>query len=252
MSFTYSNVDASPNVGEAVDWQDRVNGWAEIRAYKQRTYELLGDARPVLDVGSGTGFDLGELGPGAVGVDCSSAMCERASARGCPVAVADCVGLPFADATFAGVRADRVLQHVVSPHHALAEMVRVTKPGGRVVIADPDQETLGISVPGVDPALVAEVKRMRRDHGYRNGELVRSLPGVLEDLHLADVTVEGFPLVLTDPDLAFGLPTWLRFWRDEGPFDDAQIESWDAGIERGRHGGFVYALLYFVVSARKP
>jgi SAM-dependent methyltransferase len=252
VSFTYSDVDGSPNVDEAVDGQDRVNGWAQIQAYKQRSYELLGVPRPVLDVGSGTGFDLSRLGTGSVGIDSSAAMCARAVERQCVIARADCMHLPFADETFSAVRADRVMQHVAAPDDALAEMIRVTRPGGPVVVADPDQETLCISLPGVDAELVATIKRLRREVGYRNGQLVRALPGIFETMGLDDVTVEAFPLVLTDPDDAFGIATWPRFWREEGSFSDAQIREWDAGIDRARDGGFVYALLYFVVSARKP
>ena len=66
MSNTYSNVDGSGDVAEALDWQDRIDAWPAIRAYKQRTYELLGDALPVLDVGCGTGR------AGVVGDRCGS------------------------------------------------------------------------------------------------------------------------------------------------------------------------------------
>jgi hypothetical protein len=70
---------------------------------------------------------------------------------------------------------------------------------------------------------------------------------------LVDVVVEAFPLVLTDPDLAFGLPGWPWIWRSEGGFTDGDLAEWSAGMSRARQeGGLVYALLYFVVAATKP
>jgi len=37
MSDTYAAVDRSRDVGEAVDWQDRIDAWPVIDAYKVRT-----------------------------------------------------------------------------------------------------------------------------------------------------------------------------------------------------------------------
>src|SRR6185369_8866220 len=112
MSDTYSAVDESRNVREAVEWQDRIDAWPAIAAYKRRTYELLGDGRPVLDVGCGTGHDLVNLGAGALGVDASLAMCARSHERGASVCRGDILNLPFASSSCVGVRADRVLQHL--------------------------------------------------------------------------------------------------------------------------------------------
>jgi hypothetical protein len=68
---------------------------------------------------------------------------------------------------------------------------------------------------------------------------------------LTGVTVDAFPLVLTDVDDAFGLPTWVEFWSDE--FTDADAAEWETGMQRARAGDpFVYALLYFVVAATVP
>lgn len=253
MTGTYSNVDGSADVRAALDWQDRVDAWPHVRDYKEYSYACAHDLRPRLDVGSGTGHDLVELGAGTIGIDRSSAMVARAAERGCTVAVADAVRLPFAGATFGAVRADRVLQHLPDPVAALHEMIRVTRSGGRVVVADPDQGSLVIHVPGVRPELVEQVARLRRDVGYRNGRLASALPARFEAAGLLDVTVRAFPLVLTDPDDAFGLPTWVAYWRERGhPFDDSDIREWDAGIARARDGGFVYALLYFVASGTAP
>ena len=149
--------------------------------------------------------------------------------RGADVARASAEALPFARGAFAGARADRVFQHLAEPSAALAEMVRVVEPGGRVVVADPDQGSLVIHLPGVRPELVDRVRRLRRDVGYRNGTLARALPDLFAASDLRDITVEAFPLVLTDVDAAFGLPTWIDYWHEH--FADGDAAEWAQGVE---------------------
>jgi len=253
MSDTYSSVDRSDDVRAALDWQDRVDTWSQIAAYKRHTYELLRDLRPVLDVGCGTGHDLVCIGADAFGVDASVAMCERAAGRTGRVCRGDAAQLPFASGSCGGARADRVLQHLADPGASLSELVRVTRPGGRVVIADPDQGTLLIEVPGARHALVSRVTELRREIGYRNGSHARLLPRLCSEVGLVDVTVDAFPLVLTNPDDAFGLPTWVDYWRAQGPFGERERAEWAAAMQRARElPGFVFALLYLVVCGRKP
>lgn len=253
MTDTYSNVDASADVRSALDWQDRVDSWPQVRAYKEHSYRCENELRPVLDVGCGTGHDLVELGPAGIGIDRSGAMVQRAIERGCTALIGDAAQLPFGAEMFGAVRADRVLQHLPDPLATLGEMIRVTRSRGHVIVADPDQESLVIHVPGVPADLVARVKATRRDIGYRNGRLASALPAAFRAAGLLDVTVSAFPLVLTDPDDAFGLPTWVAYWRDRGhEFDTTHVREWDAGMERSRGGGFVYALLYLVVAGTKP
>jgi SAM-dependent methyltransferase len=249
VSTTYSDVDGSDDPAEAIAWQERVDRWPQIRAYKWRVVELLEASGRVLDIGCGPGADVVALGSDrCIGVDRSLAMCRTARARGASVARADAHGLPFADGEFGGVVADRVVQHLAAPERALAEMVRVVRRGGRLVIADPDQETLTIHVPGVRQELVDRVKALRRDVGYRNGRLVTTLPFQFAALGMGEVSVEPFPLALTDPDLAFGLPSWPRAWEAAHGFSAADLAEWDHGMERSRYGGFLYSLMYFVVS----
>jgi ubiquinone/menaquinone biosynthesis C-methylase UbiE len=52
--------------------------------------------------------------------------------------VADIERLPFPDASFDLVCSFETLEHVPHPHAGLAELVRVTKPGGRLVITTPN------------------------------------------------------------------------------------------------------------------
>ena len=75
--------------------------------------------------------------------------------------------LPFADGAFDGVRADRVPQHLTHPGGALAEMVRVTEPGGPWWWRTQTRNHSRSQCPGVRRELTDAVKRLRRDVGYR-------------------------------------------------------------------------------------
>lgn len=251
MTNTYAFVDHSDDPDNAADWQDRVDRWPAIAAYKRIVDERIGAPRPVLDVGCGTGFDLARIGDGGVGVDRSFTMTRRAQ-RFSPVAIADAAALPFADGAFAAARADRVLQHLNDPEQALDELVRVVRPGGLVAVSDPDQGTLVIELPWVRPALVDAMRRDRRDRQYRNGELARQYAELFAARGLVDITVDATALVLTDPDDAFGLPSWVRTRAGESAGESdrataADVEEWEAGVERARHEpGFLYVVSYLV------
>lgn len=179
-------------------------------------------------------------------------MAARAARRGSVVCRGDAHRLPFCDGAFSGARADRVFQHLVDPHHALGELTRVVGAGGRVVIADPDQDTLVIQVPGVRQSVLDRLQALRRDVGYRNGTLIGQLPKELTRLGVDDITVETFPLTLTDPADAFGLPTWLEVWREQGGFTDDEIVEWDRALQGGRPtDGFSYSVVFFIVAGIK-
>ena len=88
-------------------------------------------AGPVLDVGCGEGRLASLLGPGVrwVGVDSSPRQLADNPYR--PVVCADMRALPFRDGAFAEVTHLWCLYHVDRPVAAVAEAVRVLRPGGR-------------------------------------------------------------------------------------------------------------------------
>jgi SAM-dependent methyltransferase len=252
VSDTYADVDGSADAAGAVAWQERVDSWPAVVAYKALAAARLAEAGAgegrVVDVGCGPGLDVVAAGPGAVGVDRSRVMAATALARGAAVAVADAARLPFPGGAFAGARCDRVLHHVADPVAVVAEMARVTRPGGRVVLADPDQGTLVVEVPGAPPDLVERVVAGRRDLDYRHGTMARRFPAVLLAAGLVEPTVDAVALVLTDPADAFGIRGWPRLWG----FDDAEAEAWEEAVDGAAGRGFVYTVTYLVVSAARP
>jgi SAM-dependent methyltransferase len=247
MSDTYVDVDQSGHVGLAITWQERIASWPAVQSYKRRTWQLLASAERVIDVGSGAGDDLLGVGPGrCIGVDRSAAMCDRARQRGATVLQGDAYDLPFGDAAFSGGRADRTFQHLDDPAAAVRELVRVVRPGSPVVLADPDQESLVIEVPGVRPSVLQRLKALRRDVGYRNGCWISTAPSVLDQCGADVVAVEPFALALRDPADAFGLSGWPHIWKDDGGFTDDELTEWDAAMADPAPG-FLYLLTFVVV-----
>ena len=248
MSDTYADVDGAAAVAEAIAWQERLATWEPIAAYKRHMDELTAVAGAVLDVGGGPGLDAARVG--AVVVDRSLAMARHGRTRGVPYAVGDACRLPIATASVAAVRCDRVLQHLDDPRPAVAELARCLRPGGRLAVADPDQTTLEIDVPGAPQPLVERVRTLRRDVGYRSGTYISALPATLPALGFVDVAVRRFELVLDDPDDAFGIASWVDHWAAHG-FTPADDERWRAAVAGSAIAGFRYAVTYVVVGATR-
>jgi ubiquinone/menaquinone biosynthesis C-methylase UbiE len=100
-----------------------------------------GDER-VLDVGTGAGalaFALAPLVHEVVGLDPVPELLELARQRAVPNTAfveGDGAALPFPDASFDLVGTHRTLHHVAQPDRVVAELARVTRPGGRALVVD--------------------------------------------------------------------------------------------------------------------
>ena len=120
---------------------------------------LRGDER-VLDVGCGTGalaYAIAPLVGQVVGVDSSEeylAAAREDAPDNCTFVPGDGEALSFDYGDFDLVGCLRVLHHVARPELVVSEIVRVTRPGGRILIAD----QLG----DVDPMRSLELDRFER------------------------------------------------------------------------------------------
>jgi ubiquinone/menaquinone biosynthesis C-methylase UbiE len=104
------------------------------------------DAGRLLDIGTGTGRVLELLAPRVsqgIGVDASKAMLALARSRlarpgfaHCSVRLADMYRLPLAEASFDIAVVQMVLHYAEDPPGVLAEVVRVLRPGGRLIVID--------------------------------------------------------------------------------------------------------------------
>lgn len=137
-----------------------------LRAYDEAVRHAAG--RDVLDVGCNTGYGTMRFVPVArrvVGVDVSPRAIEAAQGRasdGRPeFVVTSGFKLPFHDASFDLVTSFQVLEHVPDPSVFLAELSRVTRPGGSVILATPNAATR--LFPGMTPWNRFHVREYRAD-----------------------------------------------------------------------------------------
>ncbi|MGY5766473.1 methyltransferase domain-containing protein [Brachybacterium sp. DNPG3] len=150
-----SPVDASTDAAYTHGYGDAVLDSHRQRTAANSAAHLLPHLRAgqrLLDLGSGAGTITADLarivGPEnliALEVAEESAEITRAELHRqgldeVEVVVGDGHDLPFADASFDVVHAHQVLQHVPGPVRMLAEMRRVTRPGGLVAARDADYE----------------------------------------------------------------------------------------------------------------
>ncbi len=129
----------SLNFGRIADTYDETRGGEDRgRRFAGKLHGMLDPARPVLEVGIGTGLialGLAELGHRVLGVDISEAMTRRALQRiGPRVAVGDARRLPLADQSFDQAFSVWVLHVVGDLEAVLSEVARVLRPGGRYLV----------------------------------------------------------------------------------------------------------------------
>lgn len=256
----FTDVDAQADPAAWIEVLDRVRAEPLYAAYKRRTLELLDPraAGTYLEIGVGTGADAlaceERFGVTVIGVDASRTMVEEARGRGLRNAVvADAHALPFEPASFDGAWADRTFQHLADPAKALAEMVRVIRPRGRVVVVDPDYGTQAVSVPDRD--LTDRILRFRAER-LRNGTLAHQMGRLFMEVGLTDVVVEAVPIVLRDPaalDNALGLRDWAGVAHEQGLVARADVAAWERALDEAAAGGwFLYSFSLFITAGRKP
>lgn len=145
----------------------------------------------MLDVAAGVGQDSAALGDGAIAAEPSRRMTELArylaAERETPLptfvrAWAD--PLPFRDGVFDAAFCKGALDHLDAPEAAIAEMARVTRPGGRVVLAVANFSSLSCRGAALADRLQLGPRRVAAARAHRDvpsDHFTRYDPGLLRE-----------------------------------------------------------------------
>ena len=220
--------------------------------YIQLTGRRLGfdRVRNVLDVGCGVGHWAQTLAcalpadADVIGVDRDPFWIDKATARAkarnishrFQYCVADAKTLPFPDASFDLVTCQTLLIHLADPGDVIAEMARVTRPGGLVLAAEPNNLATSLVLNSVtfgDPVeeILAAVRlqlmceRGKAALGEGNNSVGDIAPGLFAAAGLADVAV-----YLNDKTNAllppYGTPEQTALLEERRDFDSRDFWIW--------------------------
>jgi SAM-dependent methyltransferase len=176
---------------------------ADIVAQRRATLaalELVAGER-VVDIGCGPGYLAAEMAEVVgdsgfvLGVDPSESMLALAARRALPgmeLEEGDALSLPAEDASFDAAVSTQVYEYVADIAAALAEVRRVLRPGGRVLILDTDWDS--IVWRSADDARMERVLRAWEEH-LAHPRLPRVLPSLLVDAGFSVERVEVVPVV---------------------------------------------------------
>jgi SAM-dependent methyltransferase len=221
----------------------------------------LAPGQVAVEVGCGTGPLLAGLadavGPtGTVlGVEPQRTLARIAADRlagraGLSLGVGD--RLPVRSGVADAVIAQTVLLHVPEPAltATLAEMVRVARPGGRVISVDQDMDGWLIDHPDRDTT--SRLLRLNTLHRYGDGWAGRTLAGRFRAAGLVDVEVVAHTHIDTDKDshLHANALRMLGSLRDAGLVDAAGADRWAAELDA--QPSFFSALTYYRCTGVRP
>nr|MDT0660361.1 methyltransferase domain-containing protein [Micromonospora sp. DSM 115978] len=264
----FTDLDRMPPemVTLVIDALDGMAAHPEIRRVREVALAALRPApgQRLLEAGCGTGDVARRLAAlvaptgEVVALDSSAVTVATARRRhdGSAVRylVGDVAALDLPDDAFDGVRCERVLQHVAEPERAVAELARVTRPGGRVCLIDTDWESLAVDGPPaplvgtVREHLFGQVMRQHRDMG-------RTLRRRLVRAGLVAVTAIPTALYFDDPAAASAVLPMVN--HEVGPqvgMIRADLrDRWFTEIDAAtRRGDFLATLTLWVVTGTVP
>jgi ubiquinone/menaquinone biosynthesis C-methylase UbiE len=161
--------------------------------------------------------------------------------------------LSYPDGTFDGAFAARLLLYITNPLEVVAELIRVVKSGGRIVLMDWDFETLVVDHSNRE--LTRRIFHWRNDHKDGNNWSGRQLFRLLKLGGLKEITV--FPVVTTATDDNNSLTQSL--WHAASGALEQEIittkehESWVSELKSSiKNQQYFASIVYFIVRGIVP
>ncbi len=266
LALDFRNIDRNAASISAVRFLDTLNTTQQVQEMQRLTHRLLGacEGARILDAGCGVGEVTRDLGTlvgrtgSVMGVDLSENLVlearRRTEGKQLPVEFlrGDIHRLDFlASESFDGCRASRVFMYLDNPHQALAELLRLTRPGGAVVLFEVELDSWVMD--GPDPAVVRRLVHFWADQ-LRQPWIGRRLPGLFRSLGVSELSVVPVAGTWTLGMLeTFGIYPVLEKAVVQGVLTRAEVDEWIQYMrEADQNGSFYGAMMGTVVRGIKP
>ena len=245
---------------------EEINAAPANIAQRARILQAL-DLKPgyrVLDVGSGPGhqvFDIasvvGETGH-VDGIDPSESANDIARQRcsaldNVKFRVGEAADIPFDDNAFDAVMSSQVFEYLDDVQSGLADMYRVLKPGGRVVIQDVDWGTLLWH--SSDPDRMARINAVWDNH-LADPHVPQTLARRLKDAGFVNVRAEAVPKIEIEYDpgniSALFIEIYVGYVVSQG-VPQQEADAWAADLHAlGAADDYFFAITNYIFAADKP
>jgi ubiquinone/menaquinone biosynthesis C-methylase UbiE len=235
-----------------------------VKHLKERTYEWMdiqsGDR--LLDIGCGPGIDTvalaKQVGPGGqvIGLDIDEDMIQEADHLAKKEHVdtivehrlGDVINMPFSNGFFNAIRAERLFQVLPGPYDrptVFKEMIRVTKRGGKIVLADTDWATASVNFEGseLERRLMTFFALKMRPNGFAGRQFYQ----LFLQNQLSEVQIEHFPMIWGDLDeTPFG--EWLKEEAIQANIaTEAEMNYWISRLRELSGKGMFYSSANMVI-----
>jgi len=293
-SARWQNISGAEEANQLLSYLKQLSKLPTVQKYKESMHSLVAvdKSKPskVLDVGCGAGSDsvslrkkVGFLGK-VIGVDASEHFVRYANSKYARKEdkesdlgrVGFCKGSIYAptslfdENSFDAILVDRVFQHLQDPLKAITELNAILKPGGRLIVSDPDWRSLTLHTAIAEDDKVSEASRKRfREmdellahnigHSITNRDIGSHLPFLFSRVGLQDLKIAtnvmlqrseedsfSFKDKDTREDLAkkYQKPTTGERWMTPEEFDE-----WSERRKKSEEQGSFFGMLTIVTTS---
>ena len=179
-----------------------------LKSLKDHSYTFFQDidSGSVIDLGCGAGNDVIELSKmlgeqvKVIGVDHDPVMLEQGRTQSQALAVntefilSEAFPLPFQNDAIAGLRSERLIQHLQHPEKVFADIHRILADGAPLVIIETDWHSLSFYTEFVDTG--KKINAYLTDVKVNNGFAARRITSYLQSLDFKDIQFEIHPFIV--------------------------------------------------------
>jgi ubiquinone/menaquinone biosynthesis C-methylase UbiE len=178
-----------------------------LKNFKERSYALFKTIQQgtILDLGCGTGLDvinMADLVSDAVqlvGIDHDPEMLNKARAaagnkKNVDFVLSDACPLPYENDSVAGIRSERMIQHLENPNKVFQEIHRILIKNSPLVIMETDWRSL--SFYNENHQIEKKINEYLTEVKVKNGMAARNLTSYLENCNFRNIQIDIHPVIL--------------------------------------------------------